>query len=186
MVRARRTTGCAGSRSGEQVVQSQNSSHGKGEGSCSSSIEQRTHRWSGPHNYCRTARTIVERQRYMRIYATETENEMGNTCRIVRLEEKAESDQSRQERDVAVILDYIGDRDVTPYEYGAIFNILQRWQQNTRDIVAELGIVADGAELVRTLASTFAITPTVDRKLREKGCDYRRLTSDDIDLAEAA
>ncbi len=118
-------------------------------------------------------------------WADKKGNRLAATCRIVQLEEAVSAHRLRVEREVQEILDAISDREVTDQEARRIVSILQGWARHERQIASELTVIADGAEMVRSLASTFAVTPKISRKLREKGQDYLRLVvnNDPIEVA---
>ena len=113
---------------------------------------------------------------------------MAAPCRILQLEELVADYRYMEAAEDAVIADAIADSVITPEEQSTIVSILRRQDARRVQITRELNVIADGAEMIRTLASTFALTPKVQRKLREKGADYLRLVvaNDDPIEPEAA
>lgn len=141
----------------------------------------------GPRCYYRSADSTVVRFSALPTWAAKRKaTRMAATCRIVRLEELASDYQYTEAAEDAEIAAAIADDVITPEEKSKIVTILQRQHARRTEITRELSIIADGAEMVRTLASTFAITPKVARKLREKGQDYLRLVVVNDDPVEAA
>ena len=109
---------------------------------------------------------------------------MAATCRIVRLEEVVTEYRLLARKQVQEILNAIGDREITPSESRRIMEILDSWMDFAERISSELSVVADGAAMVRSLTSTFAVTPKVERNLREKATDYRHFVEDERGLID--
>lgn len=112
---------------------------------------------------------------------------MASPCRITQLANRYDTYERRDDERARVVLDAIRDRHVDDDEIQDIIEAFTLSRHDRVTIRSEISIIEDGAEMVRTLASTFAITPKVARKLREKRADYLRLVvRNDDDPLEAA
>ena len=107
---------------------------------------------------------------------------MAATCRVIRLEEEVAEFVSRSAKEVEELLTAMAD-GVDEVEAHRIEHFLQDQVSFGMQISTELTIIGDGAELIRTLASTFAPTDKVMRKVREKRADYEALVGDTSSMA---
>lgn len=100
---------------------------------------------------------------------------MPSPCRITQLSDRHDTYTDAMRDLEHTIAAAIADSVVTTSEVQSILSRLAVTTGLRTSIGGELSIVKDGAEMIRTLATTFAITPKTSRKLREKSADYLTL-----------